>query len=139
MEGLLSSFAQSGQSGYAVIPGALPPAQLRALQQACDAELDHLPLSHTRSRGAEAPGILERSRAFDCLLHHPSTDPLCRRLIGQGMQCVGMSATERAPHPAPGVAMPDGELHTQVWHREDDGNAHGAEQNEFAVPGTSTT
>ena len=33
-----------------------------------------------------------------------------------------------------GVSTPDGMLHTQVWHREDDGNAFGAAENEFAVP-----
>jgi hypothetical protein len=111
MEELLSAFAQTG---YVVLPNALAPGEVRELRAACDAELDHLPLSHTRSRGASAPEIFHRSAAFDRLLHHPSVDPLCRRLIGPGMACVGMSVSERAPHPGAAVATPDGELHTQV-------------------------
>jgi hypothetical protein len=121
------------ENGYAVID-ALSADELETLRAAADAELNPLPLSHTRSRGVSAPDVLRRTSAFDLVLDHPRVAPLCRRLIGPRMRCVGLSVGERAPHPAPGLQMADGELHTQVWHREDDGNVHGAAENEFAVP-----
>ena len=104
--------------------------------------------------GADGPGLLARTEAFDGLLAHPLLTEISSRVLGAGAALCGFGALHRAPMvgaSAPGQpfeVQSSGVLTTvacagdgddplalsRVWHREDIGVVAGAAGNAYFAP-----
>jgi hypothetical protein len=113
---------------YVIIPGALSPAEVRAISAAIDRDRAAHPYDWDGTRGGALGGaalpaavggsphrfqsvaILERTAAFDATLCHPSVWPLIQRLMG-GDACfdeASVMVREACPDEASAPSMTGG-------------------------------
>lgn len=129
--------AKFREQSYVIIPGALSPEEVRAINEAIDRDRVEHPYDWDQTRGGSPGGlpsavggaphrfqsvaILERTDAFDNTICHPSVWPLIQRLMG-GDACfdeASIMVREGCPEEASAASMTGGgNVHEQHWHRD---------------------